>query len=807
MIIEELQLNPFGGVKEALYRFEPGLNVLLGPNEAGKSTLVNALFAVLFLPPDVRKSSRDWKEFLGRCLPHPGGDTARVRLRYRCGDEECCTYSCSWGEIREAQLLLESGAEINNPAAVRERLQQALSYGRGTYQAVLFARQDEMERTLESLREDDEAVQTVAGILRRTVIEAGGVSVEELEKAIAEALKDLLSNWDPVRDGPKNNRGIDHPYERGVGRLLAAYYESERLRRRLQQARELEKRVDDLAGELAETAEKEAGAAGRLIKMKLLEKDVRRRSVLEPQLETVEVKTAALRKVIVDWPKTIGRVDQLSGSLEADRKKLASLQKELARSEEQQAARQKRELLEKARPLRRKMGENEKESAGLAPVGRDELRDLKEWRRRAGECRTRVEAMKLKARLTVRKPLELRITSGLEQAESRRIEQEGLFEGAGRLILESDDWTLEIQSGEGDVESLLGEIERAEKLIEEKLKSLAVPDIAAAEAAFSRRESLRQEQKSLQDRLSDLLGEIDFSALEREVAALPEEKEVRSLREIQEEINDLSSTIAADGSKLDQERQKIKVWAEEHGTPEKLAEELGELERRAGQITAELKELAPLPEGYASAEEFMAALQELDDLKKSLTDRLTGLKLELVRVRETLPEESSEDLEEAFTASREKFDRLREEARALTVVEAEFRALKEELDGETYEPLARSFGRYLGPVTGGRYRAAEMAGVVPGSIVRAAGGALPVELLSTGTAGGVALALRLAAAEYLLAGAGGFMVMDDPLVYLDPERKAQAAAVLQEFAREKQLIITTCDPGTAALLGGNVVEL
>jgi len=174
MIIEELQLNPFGGVKEALYRFEPGLNVLLGPNEAGKSTLVNALFAVLFLPPDVRKSSRDWKEFLGRCLPHPGGDTARVRLRYRCGDEECCTYSCSWGEVREAQLLLESGAEINNPAAVRERLQQALSYGRGTYQAVLFARQDEMERTLESLREDDEAVQTVAGILRRTVIEAGG---------------------------------------------------------------------------------------------------------------------------------------------------------------------------------------------------------------------------------------------------------------------------------------------------------------------------------------------------------------------------------------------------------------------------------------------------------------------------------------------------------------------------------------------------------------------------------------------------------------------------------------------------------
>jgi exonuclease SbcC len=51
------------------------------------------------------------------------------------------------------------------------------------------------------------------------------------------------------------------------------------------------------------------------------------------------------------------------------------------------------------------------------------------------------------------------------------------------------------------------------------------------------------------------------------------------------------------------------------------------------------------------------------------------------------------------------------------------------------------------------------------------------------------------------------MIMDDPLVYLDPERKAQAAAVLQEFARKKQLIVTTCDPATADLLGGNIIRL
>ena len=81
-----------------------------------------------------------------------------------------------------------------------------------------------------------------------------------------------------------------------------------------------------------------------------------------------------------------------------------------------------------------------------------------------------------------------------------------------------------------------------------------------------------------------------------------------------------------------------------------------------------------------------------------------------------------------------------------------------------------------------------------------------MELLSAGTTAGVALALRLAMCAYLLQGAGGFMIMDDPLVNFDPERKKAAAGVIQKFARTSQLIVTTCDPETARLLGGNLIQ-
>ena len=808
MIIEELTLDSFGALRGKAYSFQPGLNVLLGPNEAGKSTLVNALFAVLFLPPDLRRSSEDWKNFLARCLPYPGGDTCRVSLRFRDAAGRRCTYTCSWGGRREARLLLEDGAEVNEPAAVREQLQRALAHGRATYEAVLFARQDEMERTLERLRRDAEAASTIAGILRQAVIEAGGVSLEKLEAALEEASRELLQNWDLSRDGPKGGRGIDNPYVRGVGRLLAAYYECEGLRRRLRQARELERRAGDLAAQLEKAARERAEALERLKKMELLEEDIRRRLALEPEREKVEVQAQGLRKVLLEWPKSAGRADELARSVEKDREKLAERQKELAEAEKLQAARQKRELLRKAAPLQARMEEIQRELAGLPEIGREELRQLKEWQRQASKLRAVVEAMKLKVRFATRKSLELTVTAGLEQPATQKVEREALFEGAGRLLLESPDWQLEVQSGERDVDSLLRDIEAANKSLAEKLHSLGLPDVAAAEAALASRESLERDLEGLKGRLEALLGEQPYAALEQEVAALPEEKEVRDPRTIQEEIAALSGSIAAAESTLTQERQKMEAWAAEHGSPEELARKLGELERKAGEIDAELKKLAPLPEGFSSADEFLAALAELRRNKDELQESISSLQIELIEVRKELPEESSEELAEALALSQEKLARLKEEARALQVVMAEFRALKEELDSDTFEPLARSFARYLAPVTGGRYTAAELEGVVPGRIIRAADEApLPVELLSTGTVGGVALALRLALAEHLLEDAPGFMIMDDPLVYLDPERKAQAAAVLQEFARRKQLIVTTCDPSTADLLGGNIIRL
>jgi len=53
MILKKLILCPFAGFTNREVEFKKGLNVILGENEAGKSTLVNAIKASLFEPTNL----------------------------------------------------------------------------------------------------------------------------------------------------------------------------------------------------------------------------------------------------------------------------------------------------------------------------------------------------------------------------------------------------------------------------------------------------------------------------------------------------------------------------------------------------------------------------------------------------------------------------------------------------------------------------------------------------------------------------------------------------------------------------------
>ena len=73
MILESLQVTSFAALVSVRIELNPGANLILGPNEAGKSTLFKALQHLLLTPVNLNK--RGFQELIQPLMPVGGGDT------------------------------------------------------------------------------------------------------------------------------------------------------------------------------------------------------------------------------------------------------------------------------------------------------------------------------------------------------------------------------------------------------------------------------------------------------------------------------------------------------------------------------------------------------------------------------------------------------------------------------------------------------------------------------------------------------------------------------------------------------------
>ena len=124
-----------------------------------------------------------------------------------------------------------------------------------------------------------------------------------------------------------------------------------------------------------------------------------------------------------------------------------------------------------------------------------------------------------------------------------------------------------------------------------------------------------------------------------------------------------------------------------------------------------------------------------------------------------------------------------------------------------YQPFANKLCEYLIRLSGGKYEISDNGMMTPVEIKKIDSNlSLPINMLSQGTSGILGLALRLAMADYFLNGYG-FLAFDDPMVDFDQNRQVYAAACLNEYSNEKQVLIFTCHHSHAEQLGGKLINL
>jgi len=811
VILRRLRVPSFAGLVDAELELSPGLNVILGPNETGKSTLFQALAHTLLTP--ARLTRPRFQRTVEPYLPAGGGDTIESELDFAVAEQ---TYRLRkrWGATPEVELELPDGARLTGEEAVQDRIRELLPVDEATMRAVLLTYQAGLADTLRGLSEHPEAVHGLSDLLRRSLLESDGVSTGRFRDLLERRIAETLGHWDTERRQPEDGRGWDHPWKKGVGSVLQAYYEQQALEAAHQAALDAERSYEERSRllessrerlrELSEGLEAEAPAAA----------DAERRDALEARREAAAVRLEAAQKAYAEWTESLLVRERSQEERTGLVQSLGALEAEQAEVELHARSRRLRERHARARELKQRWEAALERLQGTPAVAREQIEELRGAAAQLQRLEGAVSGGALSLRLEARDSLEVTASRDLEHPEQRKLEARESWELAAgsRIRLEHRDWSLEVTSGDPSFGDVAQGYQAARVRLEGLLRAAGVPSLEAAEQTRSQHERCSLEAQAARRAFEEALNGQTWEALEEAIRELPPQKSLREAETVMSELAETKARLGRIDESLRRTGERIASLEDSHQSREALLGTIGEHTARLQELERQLSGLQALPEEYADAASFLEQHRAREREAQVLREQSAGLESALQEALRHLPEETAEELAVRLDGARLHFQRQERRGLALLKVREAADAILGSLEDSSMEGFRDRFGEYVRELSADRYRGGAAGELVPEALERSDGLTLHYPLLSAGTRDLFSLALRLAMAEYLLAGSvgddtggdrsvrRGFLVMDDPLVDMDPERQRLAAAVMARFARSHQMVVFTCHPAHAEIL-------
>lgn len=806
MRIETLHLHPFAGTLDREVRFAPGLNVVLGPNEAGKSTLRRALRHLLFVPTKLGKKQHE-AEVLPN-LPLGGGDTLQISGTFHV-EGGLWRISKRWGGGGSfVELRPPGGGVVTESAAAETRIAELCGLSPGTWEHVLMAPQGSVGDSLDRIHPERDLAE-LNQRLRRTVFETDGVSLEALGAGIERRWQASFSRWDRDLGRPAGNRGLENRWAKETGRIVEAWYAVEEARAELVAAEAYHRDLDSVLAALGQSRSRRTGEEEWVTAHAAIARDAIERSGIEAELAKIEARGKGLKEVSQEWPVVASQLAEREKEVAAHAEKVALLGKELEVARSWEAAAESRRILAEAEKLELALAGAKQVREGFGSIDPRQIEKLEQAQRDRERIRMRIEAARLRVRFRSTASTHLEIACGVDEASEKGIAAgESLeFEAGGRVLVKNagQQWELEVSSGELD---LAAEDECERRLaagFAEGVAKLGVVDLAAAKAKLAEATEAIRQVKTLESRLADVVGAVPLA--ERRAAlssAAGTVEPARSADRIAEERGSIEGRHHAAEREAAAARRKIEEWTRQHGSADDLLDRLADLRGEHRAVKQKFEALLPLPEGFTDTNRFLDAYRRRQDRLQSLIGEESQLERELVRLQATCPAKDITDAAEALSVAGEELSRALREGEAIDRIRRDFLDLRARIDEDTLGPWQKHLAEILAPLTDRRYL-----GLSPheGTVRRADALTVPFGLLSAGAKASLGLAVRLAMARWFLEGREGFVFLDDPLVDLDPERQRAAAAMLRHFAEEKQVIVLTCHPGHAGILAGTTIAL
>ena len=802
MHIKSFSTNRFAGLEDLNINFEDGLNVILGENESGKSTIINGIQSSIFKNIKLLKNNNKDKDFIKNFMPISGGDfiDGKVIISTESGDYEVFR---EWSNNPNILLKTPNGDLIKDENRVNTILKEALIFGESTYSSIVFAKQKDLKKSIDNIIVDEDITKELSDLLRQTLMELDGVSIDVIKKNLDLELDDLFKRWDIEKIYPENNRGINNPYKVGIGKVLESFYEKENLRIVTDRAFENEKNFEEVSKKLKEISEYRNKCHSEKIDLEVLSEDINKRSILESNMALINKNLNEYTDINTQWPKNEQKLEFYIEELEKLEKRKEKFEKELL---EVKKSIRKRELIQRIDKIKKINSEKDILEGSLKScknIVDEDISLLESLNKEIINIETAINAGKMILRLNNSKK-EIFIKRDLEKEEA--LEENIEYSSKGFISISNEDFIIEIKSGEIDYDELSKKHLLLKSDFENSLKRLEIKDIEEGKENNKNIKEIQYNILKKSEEINYILSNSKLEDLQEELKDLEDIEENIDESLINFELKNINNEIIEKKSTIKINEEKINFWKEKYGTQDRLFDMVIEEKTNLKLKEKEYEKLKPLPKEFESTDSFLKRLSFLKEESGNLDEEVLRLRTLHLEAKNNLSDETYEELKKSSIEAQRNFEKNLNRGIKLLKIQKVFFQVKEDLEMDPMESLVKEFKKVLSTITLGKYDNSSIDETFEIELLKN-GNKVPLELLSAGTYDSVALAFRFAILKHLFEENSGYVVLDDCLVDLDPMRKKEAVALIQEFGKENQIIFTTCDPTTAQMLGGNIIEL
>jgi len=783
-MIEKIDLFNFLSHRNTSIELEDGVNVFVGNNGSGKSSVVDALTYALY----------------GK---HTRGDNANIAFRGSAGGYARVIFTVNGRRytverkfdkngrlagavLRDEKGIVVAGERKQYGESVEDTVTKILGLDYDKMKVVAIIQQGELDEIINyTPKKFKELINSVVGIeVLGNAFEKMGIAIDLFKKAFAER------------------------YGYGVDSLAQLENDIENLKQQMKKARAEAERLQKELGPLQAEMDKAEIEHSVMVALKTKFDELRN---LERQFSRhVAEKRAELTKRKAELERDIPAAEKYLSFIRSDaERKLEETEKELENIDKEEkdvikaleaasnASQRAKDVEKEIRDINDEIESSEKKieqlRASLKPVDQALLIPEKEVEELVDKIRAQVEELeKKKARLEeVLKNYQELESSGVCPVCGSRVQGEDLSKRRQHIVDEIK-----------EVEEQLKKLKNEEKATKEKLKAVSeahkidIENRGINEKISMLSENLEKLKKRLSDKKKELAEYIENAKALNELSKRYSDLENRK-KDLTKIRNELSSALT-----------EAKTWLSSKGIY---------LEEQIAAMREELSQLEKSISGPDESidEEAMILHERIENLKRETEgysdEKLANLEKRLRELREKVDKIKAEIVfnNTSFTNAEERLRQLepvREAMKKAKVYVEKFERIRNEIfhrDGELAKSIrswaVRSISAFSTDYiqlfgTGiSEIRISEDESKV-GIECYTSSGFQDINAMSGGEKVAIAVAIRFAIAKLLSTGNIDFIIMDEPTNYLDEERKKAFVDLVRNMGQAvRQLVIITHD--------------